>query len=182
MIYEARTVVLRDGREAVFRSPTEDDAERLSDYIKVCCTETDFLLRYPEECNMTIEQEIEFIKSNNEAPRGIMINCIIDGIIAGNCDLRGSSLIKYRHKGEIGIAIREKYWGLGIATEMFRILIEKAKELGMTQLELEYLEGNERGRKLYERLGFKHVGTKPRSVLTKDGEYLDEHMMQLVLL
>lgn len=39
------------------KSPCVEDAEKRLNYIKKSCGETDFLLRYPEEWNITVEQE-----------------------------------------------------------------------------------------------------------------------------
>ena len=58
MIFEEKQLPLKDGRAAVLKSPCAEDAEKLLNYIKKACGETDFLERYPEEWdNTTVEQE-----------------------------------------------------------------------------------------------------------------------------
>ena len=47
--------------------------------------ETDFLLRYPEEITMTVEQEETFIERINQSENNYMIICLVDGKHAGNC-------------------------------------------------------------------------------------------------
>ena len=57
---------LKDGRPAILRSANENDAEAFIEYMKKSTSETDFLLRTPEECETrTIEQEIDFINNCN---------------------------------------------------------------------------------------------------------------------
>ncbi len=57
---------LKDGRPAILRSANENDAEAFIEYMKKSTSETDFLLRTPEECEtQTIEQEIDFINNCN---------------------------------------------------------------------------------------------------------------------
>ena len=41
---------LKDGRKAVLRSPGDEDIQGVLDYLYVSSGETDFILRYPEEC------------------------------------------------------------------------------------------------------------------------------------
>ena len=52
-----KTIILKDGRTAILKSPCVEDAEKLLNYIKKSCSETDFLARYPEEWTTTIGQE-----------------------------------------------------------------------------------------------------------------------------
>lgn len=46
MIFEEKTIILKDGRTAILKSPCVEDAEKLLNYIKKSCSETDFLARY----------------------------------------------------------------------------------------------------------------------------------------
>ena len=46
MIFEEKKIILRNGKEAIFKTPEHNDAERMLDYIKTCCGETEFLTRY----------------------------------------------------------------------------------------------------------------------------------------
>ena len=41
---------LKDGRAALIRSPKEEDIPGMLDYLYLSAKETDFLMRYPEEC------------------------------------------------------------------------------------------------------------------------------------
>lgn len=60
---------------------------------------------------------------------------------------------------------------------MFSEMISIAKEKGILQLEPDYMEGNERARTLYEKMGFIHVGERPDAVRLKDGTMLKEFSM-----
>jgi ribosomal protein S18 acetylase RimI-like enzyme len=60
---------------------------------------------------------------------------------------------------------------------MFREMIELAREWGVEQLELEYMEGNERGIRLYEKMGFRTVAELPHAIRLRDGTYLREFTM-----
>lgn len=58
--------MLRDGREAVLRSPKEEDIESTLEYLVVSAGGTDFILRYPEECGKyTQEGEKKLFEQKN---------------------------------------------------------------------------------------------------------------------
>ena len=73
------------------------------------------------------------------------------------------------HRASLAIALRREYWGRGIGTAMFRELIAAARQRGVTQLELDYIEGNDRGRSLYEKMGFRPWGELPDGIRQSDG-------------
>ena len=56
-----------------------------------------------------------------------------------------------------------------------------ARERGIRQVELEYIEGNDRGRALYEKLGFVQVAEHPDAVRLKDGSFRKLVFMMKVL-
>lgn len=51
MKYEQKTVTLKNGKEVTLKTPTETDAEEVLRYLAICAAETEFVLRYEEECN-----------------------------------------------------------------------------------------------------------------------------------
>ena len=51
MILEDKWITLKDGRKAVIRNPREEDIEGTLNYLRVSAQETEFILRYPEECS-----------------------------------------------------------------------------------------------------------------------------------
>lgn len=177
MLYQEKTIRLKNGIHALFRSPTASDAQEMLDYMKTCATETNFILRYPEECVETAEQEAAFLEGINNSETRIMIVCQIDGRIAGNCQLAFGNRIKTSHRSSAAIGLIQKYWGLGIGTAMFTEMIAIAKARGALQLELDYIEGNDRAKGLYEKMGFFQVAERPDAIRLKNGQMLKEISM-----
>jgi RimJ/RimL family protein N-acetyltransferase len=70
------------------------------------------------------------------------------GGIAGTCQISFHDRIKLRHRAGVAIGIIRKYWNLGVGTAMFREMIAAARKRGVTQLELEFIQGNTRARAL----------------------------------
>lgn len=170
---------LRNGRSAVIRSPREEDVPEMLNYLYVTSGETDFLLRYPEECTKyTPEGEKKLLQRMNEAPNETMLVCLVEGKLAGNCQITWSERIKTRHRAGVAIAILREYWGQGIGTRLFREMIRIAEENEhILQLELDFVEGNSRARALYEKMGFRITGMKPDAIRLKDGTLLNEYSM-----
>lgn len=179
MFYERKEILLKDGRTAILRmpSPAADAAEML-DYMVATAGETHYLLREPEECTTTVEQEEAYLRSLNTSPFNTMIVCEVGGKIAGNCQITFKNKLKNRHRAIVAIALLKEYWALGIGTAMFREMIRLAREQGgIEQLELEVIEGNERAIGLYEKMGFRIVGEKPNAIRLKDNTRLKEYYM-----
>ena len=173
MKIEKKKITLKNGQACVMRSPESEDAEELVKFIKATAEETDFLLRYPEEADIPVEQEKFFLQHFNDAARDLMILAEIDGKIAGNCHLSevGKSRMKVRHRCACGVSLYREYWGLGIGTAMLEILEEKAAELGYEQMELEVVSSNERAIGLYIKMGFVKTGVVPDAMKFKGEKY-----------
>ena len=170
---------LKDGRTATIRSPKDEDIQGVLDYLYISSGETDFILRYPEECTKyTAEEEKQLFDRMNTADNETMLVCIVDGKVAGNCQITWSNGIKTRHRAHVAIALLKEFWNLGIGTRLFQELIRIAEENeNILQMELDFVEGNSRARALYEKMGFKITGVKPDAIRLKDGTLLNEYSM-----
>ena len=176
MRIEASTYDL-SGHELVLRNATEDEAGMLLEYLKTTCGETKFLARDPEEITMTLEEERAFIKRQNDSADNLLIIGLLDGAYVGNCSLMGMGSGRYRHRTSMGIALYQKYTGLGIGRVMIEKLCQTAKEHGLEQIELEVVADNERAIALYKKMGFEVYGTFPNNMKYKDGSYADAYWM-----
>ncbi|HJA93212.1 MAG TPA: GNAT family N-acetyltransferase [Candidatus Eisenbergiella merdipullorum] len=177
MRYETKKIILKNGQEVVFRSPSTSEGAQMMEFLKQLAAETEFILRYPEECRETAQQEAEYLGRMIQSPTDLMIVCTVDGEIAGNCQISFTDRIKTRHRATLAIGILQKFWGLGIGTAMFSEMERAAGEKGVLQMELDYIEGNERGRRLYEKMGFVPVAERPDAIRLKDGTMRKEISM-----
>lgn len=179
MIIEDVRFRLKDGREALLRSPKEEDVASTLEYMFISAGETDFLLRCPEECGKyTAEGEKRLFEEKNASPDEAMLMCIVDGKVVGNCGISFYKGMKTRHRASVAIALLSEFWNQGIGTKMFEQMIglAEAREC-VTQLELEFVEGNSRARYLYEKMGFRIAGIRPNAIRLKDGTLLNNYMM-----
>ena len=177
MIIQDIEFTMKDGRKAVIRSPRDEDIQGMLDYLYQSAGETEFILRYPEECGKyTPEGEKELFDKLNASDSDAMLVCLVDGKVAGNCHVMWRKSIKTGHRAAVAIALLKEYWNQGIGTRMFRemIRIAEANE-NILQMELEFIEGNTRARALYEKMGFRITGIKPNAIRLKDGTLLNEY-------
>lgn len=170
---------LKDGREAVLRSPKEEDVESTLEYLVISAGEMDYILRYPEECGKyTPEGEKKLFEQKNESPNEAMIMCVVDGKVVGNCEISFFKGMKTKHRASIGIALLRDVWNQGIGTKMFEEMIRLAESReDVMQIELEFVEGNSRARHLYEKMGFRITGVHPNAIRLKDGTLLNNYTM-----
>ena len=179
MIMQDITFTLKDGRRALIRSPKDEDIPGMLDYLYQSAGETEFILRYPEECGKyTPEGEKALFDRVNASDNEAMPVCLVEGKVAGNCQIVWSKGIKTRHRAKVAIALLKEYWNQGIGTRMFQELIRIAEaNEQILQMELEFVEGNTRARALYEKMGFRITGVKPNAIRLKDGTLLNEYSM-----
>ena len=170
---------LKDGRTAVIRSPKDEDIPGMLEYLYISAGETEFVLRYPDECSKyTAEGEKALFDRVNKADNEAMLVCLVDKKLVGNCQIAWSNGLKTKHRASVAIALLSKYWNQGIGTRLFQELIRIAEEnKELIQIELEFIEGNSRARALYEKMGFRITGIKPNAVRLKDGTLLNEYCM-----
>ena len=129
MIIREFEFTLKDGRKALIRSPKEEDIQGMLDYLYQSAEETDFVLRYPEECSRyTAEGERELFDRINRSDTEAMLVCIVEGIVAGNCQITWNNRIKTRHRASVAIALLRDYWNQGIGTRLFQELIKIAED------------------------------------------------------
>ena len=178
---EEKYIKLKDGREAILRNPSPDEAAEMVDFLKKVSAETDFLLRGADDEFMSVDEERKFLEGSLASKTGIMICCYVkDGEVfrhAGSVGLSLYSRKKLAHRANIGISVLKEFWGLGIGTAMMREVESIAKNLNILQLELEFVEGNSRARALYEKCGFRVAGLHPDAFLMPDGSMKNEYLM-----
>lgn len=178
MVLKEKTIILKNGEVCTLRSPETKDAEKMLEYLRKTATETNFLLRYPEEVTMTIEEERDFLNSIRENPRGLMICAFIGDKLVGTTNINAiGERFKISHRAAFGIAVLKEAWHLGIGKALITEILKFAEDTGFELVELEVASINYNAIKLYESFGFKIYGTRENGFKFKDGTYCDEHLM-----
>ena len=174
MDYAGKEILLKNGKVCLIRRGEEADAAMLVDYLKATAGETPYLTREPEEVRTSLEEEVEFIRRKQDDPRGLMLLAFVDGQLAGPCSFAAvNNRNRTRHRCAVGIALYQKFWGMGIGTALLGEILDMAKSAGYEQAELEAVSANEPAIALYRKFGFETTGTVPRAFRYGDGTYAD---------
>lgn len=156
------------------RTPIETDAQAMIDLMLGCYAETDFLTCAPEEFQVTMQDEISFMRRFEMSKRECMIGAFIDGKLVGNVSVRQAGGVKrIRHRATLGISVLKDYWGRGVGSMLMDAAIQTAESAGYAQIELQTAADNERAIRLYEKFGFETYGRCPRALRRESG-YVDE--------
>ncbi|WP_428770838.1 GNAT family protein [Treponema sp. HNW] len=182
MYIQPKHIELSNGKTAVFKSPEPADAAAVLECMRLSASQTYFLLRYPEEIVLTVEDEKKRLDDINNSENGFMLAAFIDGELVGNAGvLCKADCIKTRHRGDFGMGIKKAFWGFGLGTRMLSEAILAAKQTRLEQIELGVFADNSRALHMYKKAGFVQTGIIPRAYKLKDGTYRDEIQMLLKL-
>jgi len=159
-----KIVKLKNNKDCLIRNAEEIDAKSVLDMYISCLGQTDFLSIYPNELDLTVKDEANYIKNRKESYNEAFLIAVLDGEIVGSSALsKIGDHLKTQHVAGIGITIDNNYWGLGIGSALFGNCIECAKIAGYEQLELGVVADNEKAIALYKKFGFVEYGRNPRA-------------------
>ena len=100
--------------------------------------------------------------------------------IIARAELEGYYPARIRHRAKFSISVRKEYWNQGIGTEMLKRIIEQAKKMKISVIELEVISDNVRGIHLYHKMGFVDIGIYKKFFYV-NGMFKDAVVMQKLL-
>lgn len=155
------------------------DAEQIIAYTKIVGGETENLTFGDSGFPVTLEQEENYLKSVHDDKTSVHLVACENGEIIGDGSLRGLPR-RMCHRAEVGLTVKRKYWNQGVGSALMEELIKYARENGIEILNLDVRSDNVNAIHLYEKFGFKHIGTSP-AYFKIDGNYVDFELMYLDL-
>ena len=105
---------------------------------------------------------------------------LVDNRVLGWCDVKPDLPETMAHSGVLGMGIVEGFREQGIGDAPMRATLARAREIGLTRMELTVREDNLRAKALYEKVGFVVEGVKRKAAL-HDGKYYGLILMGLLL-
>lgn len=145
------------------------------DYKIVYCSEE--LVPSFRECLDSVAKEKRFLFITEAAPVDQMIDFIRDNIkhnvaqyfaidsnekVIGWCDIRRLGHHSRAHVGELGMGILSSYRGQGIGKDLLNKCLQHSKKDGLEKVELEVYGTNKAAIEIYQKNGFKIVGTREK--------------------
>ena len=143
MTLETERLILRQWRE--------DDAENLYKY----ASDKDVGLPAGWPPHTSVENSREIIRSVLSAPDTFAVCLKSDGKPIGSIGFHRNDLAEDDDEYELGYWIGKDFWGLGLIPEAAREMLRYAfEDLRMNRIWCGYYEGNEKSKRVQEKLGF----------------------------
>lgn len=152
----------------------ESDAQAISEHMKRASTETDFMLRYPDEMVSEEETQIQTILANIRNPDTFYLIVKYDDTIVGFAMLTSlSPCRRMAHRRGFGISLEKAHWNRGIGTRLMQACFAYARKNGVELIDLEVHTLNERASAFYRKQGFVERSRDSFALKNRDGSYYE---------
>ncbi|ERJ11712.1 GNAT family N-acetyltransferase [Haloplasma contractile] len=153
------------------RKARKDDAEEILKLVDQVFGESTNFPNTPEEFDITVEQEEEYIEKMS-----LFLVAVIDDRMIGSLTLDKGPYKKSHHTALLGITILEGYTSMKIGSKMLEDTIKWCKENGIKKINLEVFETNLRAIGLYRKFGFIEEGRRQKEYKVNE-QYIDNILM-----
>ncbi|MBQ7703291.1 MAG: GNAT family N-acetyltransferase [Firmicutes bacterium] len=145
--------VVMETERLILRAWTEDDAEACFDYAKD--PRVGPVAGWP--VHNDVEDSVQVIRDVLAVPETYAMVLKETGVPIGSIGLHfGSDISKEADEAELGYVLSPKYWGQGLVPEAGEEMLRHAFcDLGANKVWCAYYEGNDKSRRVQEKLGFK---------------------------
>ncbi|NMO17208.1 GNAT family N-acetyltransferase [Pyxidicoccus fallax] len=191
MHFQPLQVPLRDGRSAVIREATANDAAALFVLDRAIVRARQGIVKHEDELPpdaATFADQRE--RAGLTKQDGSAFPLVVEG--EGGALLGEASILRIgyrmlRHVGVLGIGVHPEAQGLGVGRLLMRHLLQwvrahrDADGQRVLRVELHVRADNARAIALYRALGFTHEGTRRAFLRADDGTLVDDFLMGLLL-
>ena len=166
----------------VIREAIPEDGTNILTVLKTIGSETPFLIMDEKGLEMSTEAMQENLANLYASENNVLLVALANEKIIGTASVKASSKNRMEHIGEVGISILKDYWGFGLGSLLMEEMIIWAKESQIIRrLELTVQDRNQRAIHVYEKLGFKTEAIMLRGAKTDEDEFLDVHLMSMMI-
>ncbi len=139
----------------------------ITDLIRIWNKVVEDGIAYPQEDYLDTETGMEFFSSQSYT--GVVE---VDGRVQGLYILHPNNIGRCGHICNASYAVSPEMRGRHLGEALVLDSLRKGRELGFTVMQFNaVVESNIHARHLYERLGFRQLGTIPKGFRMKDGHY-----------
>jgi RimJ/RimL family protein N-acetyltransferase len=162
----------------LIRCAAPDDAAALLVHAKDILSEGMFGVTRPDEFNLTVEEESDWIRAHLNAPGDLVLVAEAEGAIGGLLFFESGPRLRQAHRGTLHMSVERAWRGQGVGEALLNTLMEWAKQNPVIEkVGLAVLSTNTRAIGLYKKAGFIEEGRRPREIKIGPNEYVDEVLM-----
>ncbi|MBZ9621447.1 GNAT family N-acetyltransferase [Clostridium sp. FP2] len=179
--YILKEIELKNGQKLILRKPIIEDAKRMIEYLNIVGGESENLLFSKDEFRLTVEQEIEHIKSISTGANTLMVLGIINNKIVSIAQISSPNRKRIAHNSDVSISVKKEYWKNGIGSAVMEELIRFAKENDtIRNISLGVKASNKNAIMMYQKCGFEKIGVH-KNYFNINGNFDDEILMDLLI-
>lgn len=120
------SVILSNGSRCLLRSPGPEDGEAVLRHLRRVAAESPYTAFLPEELAGTLREEQAFLKGQLASPTRLMLACFVEERLIGLGGIGPAAANrKCRHRAELGLSVRRRWWGLGAGTFLVEALCQE---------------------------------------------------------
>ena len=162
------------------RDAQPGDASELLSLMAQIDSETNFMLFEAGERSLDVARQEKILETVEKSPEITLLVAEEDGQLVGYLGMTQLKERRVHHIATLVCGVAREAWGRGVGKALMRSALERARESGISRVELTVVAGNHRARKLYEKAGFVVEGYRKQAMLI-DGAFEDECYMALIL-
>ena len=127
--------------------------------------------------HQSVEHSRQVIRQALSGPETYAVVLKETGLPIGSIGLHRNDLASKEDEAELGYWIGVPYWGIGLAPEAAEAILRHAfEDLRLRRVWCGYYDGNERSRRVQEKLGFKYQWTTENVPVPQLGETRKGHV------
>lgn len=180
--YSPEEFKTKTGKIVTFRHCVSDDVLAFLAFQPTVAAETTNTLqvvgRVPDRAKIT-----EAWESNIKDPVALRLGAFAGDRLVGQLGFYPEHQPRHpwtKHMGRFGMMVLKEFWGEGIGRRLLEIMEAHARTVGINRIEALVRSKNERGVRLYTRMGYDIEGTRKNAALI-DGELHDEYFIAKLL-
>ena len=125
----------------------------------------------------SIAEERRYLKAIRRHRYAAVLVAELDGKIVGRLSISRESHPASEHVADVGLMVADDYRRRGIGNALMESAENWARAVGVRKIELHVFPHNEAALALYDRIGYRRVGTRRGHFRRRDG-YVDAILME----
>lgn len=172
----------KNSLEVTMRSMQVGDVYTSQAFTRLVAKESHHTLKYEGMPDIPVDRLTALFTEYGNDPVNVFIGVFLNDELMGNLRFmqKRADHPWVKHIGIFGMAVQEKYWGLGLGSKLLHAMETHAKTTVIKRIEAEVRACNPAGIHLYQKNGFKIEGRREKAAFI-DGKFEDEFYIAKLL-